>query len=103
MSEYTKIDNVQDINWNSKEEVKSIKWDDLKVNPFYNMHNIWIAHNLANHDFTIFMDEPILEEDGIWRSAGGCWAKLDVNWWPLIAQGECKHYKLFEELIRKEQ
>lgn len=100
MSEYTKVDNVQDINWGNKEEVKAIKWDNRKLNPLDNMHNIWITHNLANHEFSLFMDEPTLEEDGIWRSSCGRWCELNPNWLTTLRAGECKHYKLFEELIK---
>lgn len=95
-----RIKNLQEIDWSNKDEVKAIKWDDRNLNPLNNMHNIWITQNLANKEFSLFMDEPTLEEDGIWRSNCGRWCELDINWLTSIRQGECKHYKLFEEIIK---
>lgn len=98
--DYNKVENVQDIDWDSKEEVSEIKWNDPKSNPLYNMHNIWIARNLSDGEFSIFMDKPTLEDDGVWRSICGKWCDLDIRW-ITIKRGECKHFRLFEELIRQ--
>ena len=96
---YTKVDNVQSIDWDDEKIVSEIKWSDLKSNPLYNMHNIWIARNLSDGEFSIFMDKPTLEDDGVWRSSCGKWCNLDIKWIP-FKRGECKHFRLFEEMIR---
>lgn len=98
-NEYTKVENVQNINWDSDEDISKIKWNDRKSNPLDNMHNILITHNLSNDEFSLFMDKPTLEEDGVWRSRCGRWCELDINWLVSIRRGECKHFRLFEELI----
>ena len=50
--------------------------------------------------YLLFLDEPTLEEDGVFRSPNGVWSNLkDFRWMLNIEKGKYKKYKLVEDEI----
>ena len=61
---------------------------------------IYIARELEGIRYLLFLDEPTLEEDGVFRSPNGVWSNLkDFRWMLNIEKGKYKKYKLVEDEI----
>ena len=73
--------------------------DNNKVD-YNNPKEIYIARELNGINYLLFLDEPTLEEDGVFRSPQGVWSRLqDFRWMIHIEKGKYKKYKLVEDEI----